>query len=545
MRLHYLFRAYVFVLSGLAVAVSNTAAKPNSMRIIHTNDIHAHYSPFNRYGASCTANDTRANTCFGGAARLQTIIGELRSGHSNALLLDAGDQAQGTLFYTVGKFNTTVKVMEQLRYDAMCLGNHEFDDGPELLAAFLGNISFPAVCANIDTSKNPRLARVVRPYIIFERLGLGIIGFITNTAGAITNAGPSVSFSDAADAVNRYVQELQAMGIRRIIALSHNGYHEDIDVAARTHGLGLIVGGHSHTYLSANASDPTSSGPYPTAVKNLDNHTTHVVQAKAWGEYVGFVDLVFGSDGSVAEISGHPVHMAQEVSEDPQMAANVREWRRPLDRYGKTVVGRFAADADNSQCKVRECALGDVFADALLWAAARRLGEQADLALLNGGAVRTGIAQGPVTAENVMDMFPFGNSLVIVDIPGEQLTEAIAGVLAGTNKANHKPTVGFIQVAGIQIRYRTAGSEKALESIEIGRNDTWSPLDDHRVYKVATLDYVAGGGDNILAEPIDAPALDLASVILEDYLREQSPITPRLSSRIADASHKANENIQV
>ncbi|KAJ2326061.1 hypothetical protein GGH92_010327, partial [Coemansia sp. RSA 2673] len=108
--------ALVLVARLAVVAPLPTDIQPAfSLRIIHTNDLHAHYSPFNQYGSDCSDNDRAKGACFGGAARLATTINQLRSGHPNSLLLDAGDQAQGTLFYTVGKFNTTVQVMNSLR----------------------------------------------------------------------------------------------------------------------------------------------------------------------------------------------------------------------------------------------------------------------------------------------------------------------------------------------------------------------------------------------------------------------------------------------
>ncbi|KAJ1926865.1 hypothetical protein EC988_010268, partial [Linderina pennispora] len=193
-----------------------------------------------------------------------TLINKLREGHPNTLLFDAGDQAQGTLFYTVDKFNATYKLMNHLKYDAMCIGNHEFDDGPDFVAKFFNLLRFPVVCANMDTSKNPNLAKIVKPYTIIDKYQLGVIGYITNTTGSISSSGPTVSFSDPATAVNKYVKILRKKGIKRIIAVSHNGYKEDQEVAARTHGLDLIVGGHSHTYLSLNASEPGAGGLYPT-----------------------------------------------------------------------------------------------------------------------------------------------------------------------------------------------------------------------------------------------------------------------------------------
>ncbi|KAJ2477039.1 hypothetical protein EV174_004741 [Coemansia sp. RSA 2320] len=513
-----------------------------SLRIIHTNDLHAHYSPFNQYGSDCSDNDRAKGACFGGAARLTTTINQLRSGHPNSLLLDAGDQAQGTLFYTVGKFNTTVQVMNSLRYDAMCIGNHEFDDGPDFLATFFRKLNFPAICANIDTSGNPKLAAAVKPYIIIDKYQLGIIGYITNTTGSISSAGPTVSFTDAATAVNKYVQILRDKGIKRIIAVSHNGYHEDMDVAARTHGLDLIVGGHSHTYLALNASEPGAGGAYPTPVANLDGHTTFIVQAKAWGEYVGYVDVEFAQDGSVAALSGAPIHMTLDVAEDPDMAAKVIEWRKPFEDYGNALVGSMTAGVSNTNCKIRECELGDIAADAMLWSLNQH-GISADVAIINGGGVRAGIAPGPTKVKDVLLVFPFGNSVVSLSIDGKQLEQIIVGVFRQVNVANGRPIAGSLQIAGARIKVHSAvpgasNGAQVVDSIEIAEGSTnstsWVPLDKTRVYRVATLDFISRGGDNIIGTPIDAPALQGLDEAVEDYFRQFSPITPRLAGRIID-----------
>ncbi|KAJ2003602.1 hypothetical protein H4R26_002982 [Coemansia thaxteri] len=535
--------ALVLVARLAVVAPLPTDIQPAfSLRIIHTNDLHAHYSPFNQYGSDCSDNDRAKGACFGGAARLTTTINQLRSGHPNSLLLDAGDQAQGTLFYTVGKFNTTVQVMNSLRYDAMCIGNHEFDDGPDFLATFFRKLNFPAICANIDTSGNPKLAAAVKPYIIIDRYQLGIIGYITNTTGSISSAGPTVSFTDAATAVNKYVQILRDKGIKRIIAVSHNGYHEDMDVAARTHGLDLIVGGHSHTYLALNASEPGAGGAYPTPVANLDGHTTFIVQAKAWGEYVGYVDVEFAQDGSVAALSGAPIHMTLDVAEDPDMAAKVIEWRKPFEDYGNALVGSMTAGVSNTNCKIRECELGDIAADAMLWSLNQH-GISADVAIINGGGVRAGIAPGPTKVKDVLLVFPFGNSVVSLSIDGKQLEQIIVGVFRQVNVANGRPIAGSLQIAGARIKVHSAvpgasNGAQVVDSIEIAEGSTnstsWVPLDKTRVYRVATLDFISRGGDNIIGTPIDAPALQGLDEAVEDYFRQFSPITPRLAGRIID-----------
>ncbi|KAJ1723012.1 hypothetical protein LPJ53_002630 [Coemansia erecta] len=507
----------------------------SSLRIIHTNDIHAHYSPFNRIGNDCSDSDISKGNCYGGAARLVTTINKLRDGHPNSLLFDAGDQAQGTLFYTLGKFNTTIEVMNELRYDAMCIGNHEFDDGPDFLATFFENISFPAICANIDTSRNANLAKVVRPYIVIDKHKLGVIGYITNTTGSISKAGPTVSFSDAATAVNKYVKVLRQKGIKRIIAVSHNGYHEDMDVAANTHGLDLIVGGHSHTYLALNASEPGAGGLYPTAVKNLDGRTTYVVQAKAWGEYVGYVDINFNSDGSVASLAGMPIHMTQEIAEDPVMASNIAKWRKPFDTYGNTVVGNLTVDVSNAGCKENECALGDLIADAMLWT--QNQIEQTDIALINGGAIRAGLAAGTVKVKDLILVSPFNDALTSIKLSGKSIRNIVTGVFGKKSVTNGRPVVGFVQISGARIKYHLdASGSQTIVSIEVGKNGTWSMLDDNKAYTVVTLGYVASGGDNIIDPPLNMPALTALDTAIGDYLQKFSPVTPATDDRIKDTA---------
>ncbi|KAJ2779765.1 hypothetical protein GGI15_003771 [Coemansia interrupta] len=507
----------------------------SSLRIIHTNDIHAHYSPFNRVGNDCSDSDISKGNCFGGAARLVTTINKLCNEHPNSLLFDAGDQAQGTLFYTLGKFNTTIEVMNELKYDAMCIGNHEFDDGPDFLATFFEKINFPAICANIDTSGNANLAKVVKPYVIIDKHNLGVIGYITNTTGSISKAGPTISFSDAATAVNKYVKVLRQKGVKRIIAVSHNGYQQDMDVAANTHGLDLIVGGHSHTYLALNASEPGAGGLYPTAVTNLDGKATYVVQAKAWGEYVGYVDIAFNPDGSVASLTGMPIHMTQDIVEDPAMASNIAKWRKPFDAYGSTVVGSMAADVSNAGCKENECALGDLIADAMLWS--QNQIEPTDVALINGGAIRAGLAAGPVKVKDLILVSPFNDALVSIKLSGKSIRNIITGVFDKKSVTNGRPVIGFVQISGARVKYRSDASPgQTIVSIEVGKNGTWSMLDDSKTYTVVTLGYVANGGDNIIDPPLSPPTLAALNVAIGDYLQQFSPATPAIDGRIKDTA---------
>src|SRR5210317_743807 len=149
-----------------------------NLTILHTNDFHSRFEPISRFDSGCSEEDNLEGKCFGGTARLITAINEARARAENPVLLDGGDQFQGTLFYTYYKGKLAAEMMNKLGYDAMTVGNHEFDDGPEILREFIGNTNFPILMSNADFSKEPALADVLKKSIVIERGGekIGLIG---------------------------------------------------------------------------------------------------------------------------------------------------------------------------------------------------------------------------------------------------------------------------------------------------------------------------------------------------------------------------------
>ncbi|KAF9945661.1 hypothetical protein BGZ65_010505, partial [Modicella reniformis] len=199
-------RLVPLALVGTAAVLSQVHAQADNngwlnLTVIHTNDVHSRVDPVNALGGTCTADDIAKGNCYGGAARHKTLIQQLRKGKQHSLLLDGGDEFQGTLFYTYYKGNVTADVMNDLGYDLTTVGNHEWDDGPSNVARYWEKLKMPIVCANIDFTKNPELAKLVKPYHIFEDLGIAIIGYITPTTADISNSGPTVSFTDPIVAV--------------------------------------------------------------------------------------------------------------------------------------------------------------------------------------------------------------------------------------------------------------------------------------------------------------------------------------------------------
>ena len=196
-----------FLLGAVALAMttafSPAALADYSLTILHTNDFHSRVEPINKYDSGCAEEDNAAGKCFGGYARLDTLIEERRAASNNSVLLDGGDQFQGSLFYTYYKGKVAAEMMNRLAYDAMTVGNHEFDDGPDVLRGFMDAVRFPVLMSNADVSKEPKLAGILMPSTVIERGGekIGLIGLTPEDTGELSSPGKAIAFSDPAEAV--------------------------------------------------------------------------------------------------------------------------------------------------------------------------------------------------------------------------------------------------------------------------------------------------------------------------------------------------------
>ena len=223
-----------------------------SLTILHTNDFHARFEPISKYDSGCSEENNAEGKCFGGSARLVTAVADARARSNNSILVDGGDQFQGTLFYTYYKGKLAAEMMNKLGYDAMTVGNHEFDDGPEVLRGFMDAVDFPVLMSNADVSKEPLLADTLAKSTVIEKGGekIGLIGLTPEDTDELASPGKNITFSDPVAAVQGEVDKLTAEGVNKIVVLSHSGYLVDQRVAEGTTGVDVIVGGHSNTLLS-------------------------------------------------------------------------------------------------------------------------------------------------------------------------------------------------------------------------------------------------------------------------------------------------------
>ncbi len=508
--------------TALMAVTAGMAAAEYNLTILHTNDFHARFEPISKYDSGCSAEDDAAGECFGGSARLVTAIADARSRSNNAILVDGGDQFQGTLFYTYYKGALAAEMMNKLGYDAMTVGNHEFDDGPEVLRGFMDAVNFPVLMSNADVTREPLLADNLPKSVVIERGGekLGLIGLTPEDTDELASPGDNITFSDPVAAVQGEVDKLTAEGVNKIIVLSHSGYGVDQRVAAETTGVDVIVGGHSNSLLS-NTND-RADGPYPTMVGN-----TAIVQAYAYGKFLGELNVSFDDEGNITEAVGEPLIMDASVSADEATAARIAEAAAPLDEIRNKVVAETAQEivGVREECRAKECAMGNLIADAML----DRVKDQGiDIAIQNGGGIRASIDAGEVTMGEVLTVLPFQNTLSTFEVTGATILAALENGVS-----QHEEGAGrFPQVAGMSYAFdiaQPAGSR--VSDVMIGN----APLDPEKVYGVVSNNYVRNGGDgyDMFKDAMNAYDFgpDLADVTAE-FIAANAPYTPYKDGRI-------------
>ena len=264
----------MIILCAVLFALS---AGAQNLTVIHINDTHSHIDP-QRSGEYVGR---------GGVIEQAAYIDSVRcaDGKRNVLLLHAGDYGQGTSYFTEMGGNIEIDVMNAFRFDASCLGNHEFDNGIDELARRLKNLKNDVVCANYDFSGTV-LEDLVQPYTIVRKAGkkIGIIGLLTDVSSVVdSEIAKLLQYQDPAKVVNKYAEYLrEEKGCDMVICLSHLGYTEDKELAAKTHGVDIIVGGHSHTLLHKKQ-----------VVKDLDGEDVIIIQNWKWGLNLGHLSVDF------------------------------------------------------------------------------------------------------------------------------------------------------------------------------------------------------------------------------------------------------------
>ncbi|MBV0912696.1 bifunctional metallophosphatase/5'-nucleotidase [Anianabacter salinae] len=511
-----------FLASAAALALTSGAALADyQLTVLHTNDFHARFEPISGFDSGCSEEDNQAGECFGGSARLVTAITDAKARSNNWILVDGGDQFQGTLFYTYYKGALAAEMMNKMGYTAMTVGNHEFDDGPEVLRGFVDTVDFPVLMSNADVSGEPLLAGAIQKSVVIEQGGerIGLIGLTPQDTDELASPGPNVIFTDPSDAVQGEVDKLTADGVNKIIVLSHSGFAVDQRVAENTTGVDVIVGGHSNTLLGDMEG---AAGSYPTAVNGVQ-----IVQAYAYGKFLGELNVTFDDDGNVTEASGAPLLMDAAVTEDEATKARIAEAAAPLDEIRNRVVAETAAPIEGGRevCRAMECSMGNLVADAML---ERVAGQGIQVAIANSGGLRASIDAGEVTMGEVLTVLPFQNTLSTFQVSGESLVEALENGVSQVEEGAGR----FPQVSGMSFAFDpTAEPGSRVSDVMVDG----APIDPAATYGVVSNNYVRNGGDGyrMFVDAMNAYDFgpDLADVTAE-YLAANGPYEPYTDGRI-------------
>ena len=526
---------------GISVPAMAADAKPmeGKLVVVHTNDMHGYYET------------TETSIGIAGVAGLKNYY---ETQGADVLLLDAGDFSQGSTLVSYYKGKNAAEYMAAAGYDAVSMGNHEFDYSFDALLdnmKVLTDAGVKVIDANVINKETGKSYFDANAVFEFDGIKVGIFGL--DTSETLTKASPSnvkaVNFLDKEEMFKEaqaQVDELKSAGCDYIIALTHLGVDEEsvgrrsTDLAAAVKGIDLIVDGHSHTVIDGGekVSDTVivSTGSY------LANVGTVVIDKEAKTEEAKLISAADYAAGTAQYDETVKALVAEDVAEVAEAYSKV---------FAKTEVH---LEGTKQIVRSQETNLGDFTADAYLYTAQKyadehELGVNVDCAISNGGGIRVSVEPGDISMDTLVTIFPFGNNVCLVTITGEQLLE----VLEASTFCTPETIGGFPQVAGIEYKldvsvpyengeqypdstyYAPAkpGSRVTIKSVN------GKAFDPKAEYTVAVNNFQAEGGDTYYqltknsyfcdTEILDCDALieyvnSLGGVIGEQYKEPQGRI---------------------
>ncbi|XP_067338888.1 5'-nucleotidase isoform X2 [Channa argus] len=430
-------------------------------------------------------------------------------------------------------------------------GNHEFDNGVEgLMTPFMQKINCTVLSANIKADKSlaPTFGISYQPYKIIVVGGqrVGVVGYTSQETPALSQPGPHLTFEDEVNALQPHVDKLKTLGVDKIIALGHSGFTVDKNIAKKVRGVDVVIGGHTNTFLYTGGKPPSTEhpeGPYPFIVQSDDGRKVPVVQAYAFGKYLGYLKVTFDEAGNVVKSGGNPILLDSSISQDPEVLADVDDWKKHLANYSSQVVGKTLVFLDG-ECRFKECNLGNLICDAMIDNNIRYSdgGEwnQVSACLLNGGGVRTSIDEKTrnrsITMEDLISVLPFGGTFDLVKLKGSTLRKAFEHSV----RRHGQGTGEFLQVSGFRVEFDLSKRPgHRVQSLSIlctkCRVPEYKAVQDEAVYKVVLPSYMVTGGDGfsmIRDETLKHDSGDLDITVVSNYISKRTQVYPSVEERI-------------
>lgn len=517
--IHSLRRTFFAVACTLVGSLASLNSFAWDLTILHANDVHSAAAGVNDRGP--VYDDTNA---VGGLARVTAFVADEKAKAKvqgkAVLALDAGDFWQGTHFFRTGGMPWAREAMRRMPWDAVTLGNHEFDLGCKTLAEYVKVLPFPVLAANLEKNPACPLSTAPLPATVvkdFDGVKVGIIGLANDEGKDISEACPETNFADRATALRRAAAKLEKSGVTHIVAVTHVGYEADQALARAVPAIDVIVGGHTHSVLGDH---PHSEGPYPTVIAHDDGSKTLVVQAGRSTRYLGRLTVSFDDAGRIVRFRGDLEELVPSLRRDEAMhefvVQSIEAIRADQERFVGVNTSTLPDGLD--PCREGDCLSGMATADAFLaWGRSRG----AVAAILNGGAVRAAMPIGPVTHADLLDIHPFGNRIQVADVSGAVLREALEHGLSEPDVIGPR----LLQTAGLRYRINPAAPVgKRIVSAEIRTKEgIWAPILPENIYRIVTIAYLLGGGDHFSMLGQHAKILETGPLevdVLEAYLHK-------------------------
>lgn len=461
------------ILAVCAALAGASAAELDAERlvILSTNDTHSQIEPD-------AANE-------GGILRRRALIDSIRAAEKNVLLLDAGDAVQGTVYFNMFRGEVEFAMLDSLGYEACIMGNHEFDNGMEVLSGLYRQLDTPLLCANYRLDGTP-LQGLTKPYIIKEYAGrrIGIAGINLLPEGMIAPENSvGVQYANAAEIADLTAEYLKRVEhVDYVVMLTHVGYSggrednpTDNMIVQRSHYIDMVIGGHSHTVIN-----PADAKSVPYILKNADGRDVIVTQTGSKGRNLGYsaIDL----DKMALECYRLlPVDNRYDQRAEKYTALKrfLTPYKEKVDSLMNHTVGHTTEAMPNSSMKA-----WNFVGDVAYTVASQISGVKVDMAIMNSGGIRQSFPKGAVSEGLINSMFPFRNNLVVLEMTGQQLLDAFAVMGArGGDVVSRQAKVEFVK-QGI------ATPAKITSATINGK-----AIVPEATYLVATLDYLAKGGD--------------------------------------------------
>ncbi|MBI5805034.1 5'-nucleotidase C-terminal domain-containing protein [candidate division TA06 bacterium] len=484
------------------------AAEWQHLVIMHTNDIHGHLPQEEAWWINPNFPPP-----IGNAAAVATIIKEerQRAGQNGwgFLLLEGGDIFQGTPLGEFTKGQAVIDFMNLMGYDAMTVGNHDYDKGQEVLKDLISSAKFPVLGANLIDSISGQTAEHLKPYVIVEKAGLkiGIFGLITHYLRGMATPEhiQGLDIIRETAAARQMVDSLKAQKVDLIIGLLHTGFRHDKAIADSVPGIDVIIGAHSHTGLRQAYEDP--------------KHHTIIVQTFGNLSSIGKLDLLI--DPATKQIVGYESGLkelfTEAVPQDTNVVNIVDLGVSQAEKGFDEKLGQALTDIKRGGGD-KESSIGNFICDAMMEATG------AEIAFQNSAGIKGDLMKGDITYRAIYKVDAFGNYLVTMDMTGSQVIKTCETSVLGYH--------AIFQVGGIQMIY---DSKQPVWKRVISVKFNGQPIDTAKVYKVVTNNFLGAGGGNYKIFQEGANRSDTYIQLrqaMSDYIKKKTPIEARIEGRI-------------